>query len=159
MSAPTQTHRPPITETPVKEVMAPGPATVAPTDSLHRAWDLMSRLGVHHLPVAEPDGRYRGMIDTATLAASWPGGGPAHAQTPVAALLAGRRHPRVRPDDPVAAVAVAMLHSAVHAVAVTSENGRILGIVTAHDLIGALAGVSRDLMSAHHPGGSRVEPE
>lgn len=124
----------------VEEVMRAAPDHIETGESTLMAWELMRRGGYHHMPVVAPDGTYAGMVDTETLAATWPGGGPDHARRDVADVLGSLHHPRVRPGDPVRAVAVAMLHCRTHAVAVVDDRERLIGIVTTSDLLGVIAG-------------------
>lgn len=123
----------------VDEVMSAAPERVDAAESALMAWEMMRRGGYHHLPVVAPDSTYLGMLDTETMAATWPGGGPDRARRPVSELLGACRHPRVRLGDPVRAAAVAMIRSRTSAVAVTDDDGRLAGILTTHDLLTLLA--------------------
>jgi len=132
-------HRPAPAEIPVDEVMSVAPDRVDAAESSLMAWEMMRRGGYHHLPVVALDGTYLGMLDTETMAASWPGGGPDRARRPVSDLLGAGPHPRVRLGDPVRAAAVAMVRRRTRAVAVTDDDGRLAGIITSYDLITLLA--------------------
>lgn len=123
----------------VDDVMSMEPVTVDAAESTLMAWEMMRRGGFHHLPVVAVDGTYLGMLDTETMAARWPGGGPDQARRPVGELLGPGPYPRVRLGDPVRAAAVAMLLHHISGVAVTRDDERLVGIVTSHDLITLLA--------------------
>jgi CBS domain-containing protein len=133
-------HAPAVADLPVEEVMRTAPDHIETSESTMMAWEMMRRGGYHHMPVVAPDGTYAGMVDTETLAATWPGGGPDHARREVADMLGSQHHPRVRAGDPVRAAAVAMLHCRTHAVAVVDDKDRLIGIVTSSDLLALLAG-------------------
>ena len=135
----TERSRPVPAELPVDQVMSVAPDRVDAAESTLMAWEMMRRGGYHHLPVVELDGTYLGMLDTETMAASWPAGGPDRARTPVSDLLGPGPHPRVRLGDPVRAAAVAMVHRRTRAVAVTDDDGRLAGIITSYDLLRLLA--------------------
>jgi len=132
-------RRPAAAELPVDDIMSRAPESVDAAESMLMAWEMMRRGGYHHLPVVAVDGTYLGMLDTETMAARWPGGGPDLARRPVGDLLDPGPYPRVRQGDPVRAAALAMLKRRTHAVAVTDDTGRLIGIVTAYDLITLLA--------------------
>lgn len=131
--------RPLAAELPVDAVMSMAPITVDAHESMLMAWDMMRRGGFRHLPVVAVDGTYRGMLDTETMAARWPGGGPDQARRPVGELLDGGPYPRVRLGDPVRAAALAMVRHHTYAVAVTDAGERLVGIITSYDLISLLA--------------------
>lgn len=125
----------PLADLPVDDVMSVAPDRVDAAESTLAAWEMMRRGGYHHLPVVGRDGTYLGMLDTETMAATWPGGGPDQARRPVSELVDAGTHPRVRLGDPVRAAAVAMVHRHTRGVAVTDGDGRLVGIVTSYDLL------------------------
>lgn len=154
----------------VREIMTAAPVSIGEDESFMAAWERMTARGVHHLPVTDRDGRYRGMVDATRLAATWPGGGPEQAHRPVSVLLRDRRFPRVRVGDPVRTVAAAMVAARADAVAVTAAGGHLAGIVTVRDLLIAFTrggaagreqrpdGVRRGPGAAYHPGSRPPRP-
>ncbi|MEO3867617.1 CBS domain-containing protein [Nonomuraea sp. B12E4] len=102
------------------------------------AWELMRRAGVHHLPVVE--GRHvLGILTRELVSASWSGGPQEQSSRQVRALLGCERRPVVRPDTPLPRVAAAMLDAGCDAVPVVDGDG-LSGIITAHDVLSAVAG-------------------
>jgi CBS domain-containing protein len=120
----------------VSEVMTTTLVTVAPTDSLVSAWELMSRGDIHHLPVVA-DGRCVGVLDDRMIAADL-------ARPPL-----GRRRrvsdampPRVHcilPDTPVRRAAEMMRDEHLTALPVVDATMRLLGIVTDLDMVRVVA--------------------
>jgi CBS domain-containing protein len=127
---------------PIAEVMTTHLVGITSDAPVSTALGIMASTGVRHLPVL--DGRAcRGLVVEADLARFLASGqdSPAH----LATLLVGRL---VRPANPVALparrsdAARQMAARDVDAVLVT-DGGRLVGIVTATDLIRSLAGVRR----------------
>ncbi|SDJ53911.1 CBS domain-containing protein [Nonomuraea maritima] len=106
------------------------------------AWELMRQAGVHHLPVV--DGPHvLGILTREDLAASWSGGPHEQSARRVRDLLRRATRPSVRPDTPLAKVAAVMLDAGVDAVPVLSAHGPV-GLITARDVLAAVAGRVRD---------------
>jgi CBS domain-containing membrane protein len=103
----------------------------------------MHQARCHHLPVVDDDGHCLGVLDAETIAATWEAGGPERNRRPVADLLSACRCDAVRPDDRVGTAAKAMLVRQADHVAVTDTTGRLIGLLTANDLVAALAGADR----------------
>jgi len=150
----------PLQDLPAAEVMAGDLLTVSRDDSVLMAWELMLRSGYHHLPVVADEGAFLGLLDSELLAAHWHEGGPDHNREPVARLLQGRPRFTVEPETPVSAVAKLMLGNRTDALAVTDEAGRLLGLLTVHDLVSALAGLPRSDQphGPNPPSLYRIEP-
>jgi CBS domain-containing membrane protein len=158
MSTSTRTRCTSVGDLLVHELMTAHPAVVSAEEPITAAWETMRRHDVHHVPVVDASRRYLGMIDARSLAADWPGGGPQQTQRPASAMLTGRRYPRIRPGDPVDAAALAMLYAGTDAVAVTGDDAMLLGIVTAHDFVTAIAR-NATVTEPRHPGASRLAPD
>ena len=145
---------------PVAEVMATEVLTVAAEETTLMAWELMRQGGFHHVPVVGADGHCIGVLDAETMAAAWDGGGPDRMRMPVSAVVGHRAPPHVSMTDSVAATARAMLAARLDYVAVTDEDDCLVGLVTAQDLVAAVAGRTRPAV-AHHanrPALYRIEP-
>ncbi|MGH3391974.1 MAG: CBS domain-containing protein [Actinomadura sp.] len=125
------------------EVMTRDLLTITPTESVMMAWELMHQARYHHLPVVDDEGRCLGVLDSQTLAATWETGGPDRARRPVSALLRKHMLATVHPDDRLGTAAKAMLRQESDHVAVTEARGRLVGLLTANDLIATVAGVER----------------
>ncbi|GAA4147370.1 CBS domain-containing protein [Actinomadura keratinilytica] len=134
------TRRPPDQRT-VAEVMTTDLLTVTAEETVPMAWELMCRARVHHLPVVDGGGRCLGVVDAATLTATWEPSSPLGARRAVTTLLPRRGPMCVRPEATLAQAAAAMLAVERDYVTVIGEHGELVGLVTARDLVAALAGV------------------
>jgi len=124
----------------VGDVMSSEVLTVAAEETTLMAWELMRQGGYHHVPVVSTDGHCIGVLDAETMAAAWDGGGPDRMRMPVSAVVSRRIMPHVGISDSVAAAARAMLAAQLDFVAVTDGEDRLVGLITARDLIAAVAG-------------------
>lgn len=124
----------------VADVMSDALLTVAAEETTLMAWELMRQCGYHHVPVVGPDGHCVGVLDAETMAAAWDGGGPDRMRMPVSTIVGHRTPPHVAVSDSVASAARAMLAARSDYVAVTDEDDRLVGMVTARDLVAAVAG-------------------
>jgi CBS domain-containing protein len=123
----------------VVDVMSPHLVTAPPTETVLGAGLRMSRAGVQHLPVVDDAGHCLGVVDLPSVAVAWPSGAGSRGTT-VGHLLAGRPTPVLRAGQPLAAAADAMTRSGADGLPVVAEDERLVGIVTAWDLVRALAG-------------------
>jgi CBS-domain-containing membrane protein len=120
------------------QLMSTPVVAVTAEHSLAAAWEAMRERQVHHLVVLDQYG-LAAVLDDRTLAAHWPSGGPeAPHRTQVGDVV---RHgvACVQPDDPAAAVARVMTGGRCDAVPVVTAGGVLLGLVTATDLVAAVA--------------------
>lgn len=124
----------------VADVMSTELLTVAAEETTLMAWELMRQGGFHHVPVVGTDGQCIGVLDAETMAAAWDGGGPDRMRMPVSTVVGRRPPPHVTVADSAAASARAMLDAELDFVAVTDNEGRLVGLVTARDLVAAVAG-------------------
>jgi CBS domain-containing membrane protein len=130
----------PVGRLTVSDVMSTDLMVVTADESLIMCWELMARAGIHHLPIVTEAGQFRGVVDAATIAKHWDAGGPDRIRTPVRDLVSDRPHGRVHPDDQAPVAARVMLDAGTDAVGVVDEHGVLVGLVTAVDLLAALAG-------------------
>jgi CBS domain-containing membrane protein len=144
----------------VADIMSTEVLTVAAEETTLMAWELMRQGGYHHVPVVGTDGRCIGVLDAETMAAAWDGGGPDRMRMPVSTVVGRRSPPRVTVADSVAATARAMLAAELDFVAVTDPDGRLVGLVTARDLVAAVAGHRHRAVAGHpaQPALYRIEP-
>jgi CBS domain-containing protein len=123
------------------QVMSRVLVVVTPDESPLMAWELMRRADVHHLPVVE-NRHVLGILSREHLAASWSGSPEEQSTRPVRSLLQRVPLPRVRPDTPLPRIAALMLDACCDAVPVLSSDG-LVGLVTARDVLSAVAGRAR----------------
>jgi len=123
----------------VFEVMTAGVETVPPTMTAVEAWDVMRRKGIRHLVVT------CGKTVVGLMSAGDAGGragAPVRTGRTVADLMTGRVA-TVEPTDTVRSVANLMRGRTIGCVPVV-DRGRLVGIVTASDLLELLGrGVDR----------------
>ena len=118
-------------------VMSSPVISVGQDQSLWDAWTLMSSCGVRHVVVTVRD-RCVGVIDDRRLIAAWPQGPSPMRHTAVLRVL-DERTACVLPDAPLSAIAGIMNTNQVDAVPVVDDTGKVLGLVTAVDLVRAVA--------------------
>jgi predicted transcriptional regulator len=120
------------------DVMTTHLLTVDASDGLLLSWELVSQAQVHHIPVIE-HGRCLGLLAERDLALEV-------ARNPIGQ---GRRLVReliddqpayIQADTPISAVARTLLLTAKDAVLVHTPTGQLIGLITVHDLLRALAG-------------------
>lgn len=125
-----------------EDVMSTILLTVGPEESVLMAYELMSRAGVHHVPVVTSDGRCLGLLDAPTLMQEWYPAPLSRQRRPVRALLRNRT-PSVEPKDSLRFVAEQLDVNDVDAMPVVDNHGRLLGLVTSRDVVAAVAGRRR----------------
>lgn len=123
---------------PVSAVMSRNLVTAAPHSSLFEAFELMARNRVHHLPVVRQDGRCIALLDAVSVAERMPEawvtrGGVALQQFGAVGPLS------VLADVPLTQAAVSMDAAGVDACCVVDVHGRLVGLVTARDVVAAVA--------------------
>ena len=120
----------------VADVMSRALVTVAPTDSLLAAWELMSRGDIHHLPVVA-GGRCLSVVDDRLVAGAL--ANPlARPRRRVADVMPPRVH-CVLPDTTVRRAAEIMAGEQTTAVPVVDEHLRLVGLVTDRDVVAVVA--------------------
>jgi CBS domain-containing protein len=122
------------------DVMSRMLVTVAPDESPLMAWELMRRAGVHHLPVVDADSRVVGVLRREDVASHWSGGPAEQSEMWVGQLVREQNCPRVTPQTPLPDVAGLMIDSESGVVPVVGAEGTLEGLVTASDVMKAVAG-------------------
>ena len=125
------TAHPPLEQRHAAELMTRDLLTIAASESVLMAWELMCKAGVHHLPVTDDEGGFVGVLDAQTITTTWSAAAPQEARRPVTSLLPSRPPPAVGPSSTVREAARAMLESGGDHVAVTDEHGVLVGLITA----------------------------
>jgi CBS domain-containing membrane protein len=129
----------PATRLTAAEVMSTPVMAVTPEHSLIAAWEAMRARGVHHVVVLS-SGRVTAVLDDRTVAARWPAGGPEAAHRMFVGDLVEWGVHCVRPDASVTVIAQVMRRTRSDGVPVVTTCGELVGLVTATDLVAALAG-------------------
>jgi CBS domain-containing protein len=127
-----------MTQATAEELMTTPVIAVTVDHSVAAAWEAMRERRVHHLAVMGEHGLVA-LLDDRTLAAHWPAGGPEAPHSTRVGDLAARGVRCVRPDQTAAAVAGVMADGHCDAVPVVTVAGVLLGLVTATDLVAAVA--------------------
>lgn len=128
---------------PVREVMHTAFRSIEESETVLVAWELMERTHYHHLAVVRADGRCSGVLERGDLAVHCAAPASHLSGLRVADLPRPPRTVRVHPDTSLTEAARAMCRSDSDAVPVTDTDGRAIGLVTARDLVAALAGQAR----------------
>ena len=123
---------------PVSAVMTRELVTASPHSSLFEAFELMASNRVHHLPVVRRDGRCIALLDAVSVAERLPEawvtrGGVALQRFGAVGPLS------VLPDVSLSHAAVSMNAAGVDACCVVDVHGRLVGLVTARDVVAAVA--------------------
>ena len=127
-----------VSQVTVGELMTTPVIAVTVDHSVAAAWEAMRARRLHHLVVLGEQGLVA-VLDDRTLAAHWPAGGPEAAHSARVGELASRGVRSVRPDQPATAVARLMAEGHCDAVPVVTAAGMLVGLVTAADLVTAVA--------------------
>lgn len=124
----------------VGAVMRSAVVTVEVGETVLVAWELLQRSGSRHLPVVRTDGRCAGLLERADVAVAC--GAPAVALSGlrVDELLRGHGPVLVHVEQPVRHAVDLMTYTEVDALPVLAEDGRLAGVLTAADVLAALAG-------------------
>jgi len=119
------------------DIMTSPAVVISPDASLWNASRLMATSGVRHLVVCFR-GRVVGVIDDRTLFAQWPLGPQAMRRTRLAHVIRSRVSCLLENAE-LRRVAEVMMIDAADAVPIVDDTGTVLGIVTASDLVAAIA--------------------
>ena len=127
----------------VQEIMTANPVTVQPNSTLGEVRELFSRNSFHHVPVTGPNGNLVGIISRedffkVAYVLSVEATRAANTKSRFQHLLAEdimTKYPlQLSPDDTVGLAADIFLANKFHALPIV-EDGQLVGIVTAHDLL------------------------
>ncbi|MET9885619.1 CBS domain-containing protein [Streptomyces sp. NPDC006430] len=122
----------------VGEIMRTDVVAVAADETVLMAWELLERTGAAHLPVLLPDGRCSGLLDRCDIAVACSQPAVGLSAQDVSTLVAGRRWAAVRAEESVRKAAVAMTDNDCDALPVLGSGGRLVGVLTASDVVAAL---------------------
>jgi acetoin utilization protein AcuB len=150
-------------DTRVRDVMSPHPLTIDPEAPLETAVSAMRERRVRHLPVVDDQGRLIGIVTDRDLRSAMFGPAiadylPGTPQGRLQAMVSGLGEVLVRhvmtwgvvtigPEAPVAQAAAMMVTSRIGSLPVV-EDKRLVGMVTEHDVLKALASTLHSVRSA-----------
>ena len=120
------------------DVMSSPVVAVTAEHSVAAAWEAMRQRRVHHLVVLDDFG-LAAVVDDRTLAAHWPSGGPEAPHDQRVGRLVQHGVRCVSPDASAGEVAAVMVETRCDAVPVVTSSGIVVGLVTAADLVAAIA--------------------
>jgi CBS domain-containing protein len=135
-------------------IMSSPVITVTQDQSLWDAWTLMSICGVRHVVVTVRD-RCIGVIDDRRLISAWPQGPHPMQHTPARSVL-DQHTACVLAGASLSTVADIMNTNQVDAVPVVDGTGKVLGLITAVDLLRAVARWGVDSHRADDPARTSV---
>lgn len=127
---------------PVDDAMSTALLTVTEDESLLLAWELMERTEYHHLPVVDDDGRCVGVVERDELAIACALPATALDERDVGDVLTPMAASVVRGTGIVEA-ARRMDEHRLDAIAVTDDDGVLVGLLTARDMVAVVAGTQR----------------
>lgn len=124
----------------VAGVMRTAVVTLAVDETVLVDWELLERSGSRHLPVVRPEGRCAGLLERADVAVACAAPAASLSGLRVVDLLPGRRPALVHAEQTVRHAADLMSYTEVGALPVLEEDGGLGGVLTAFDIVAALAG-------------------
>ena len=114
--------------------------SVTPDASIFVAYDIIRRHRIHHLPVVARNGTCLALLDVVTLAERMPEAWMSPGETPLWEPAGAVGPVSVLPDTPLRDAAADMDAAGVDACCVVDRHGRLLGLITARDVIATVAG-------------------
>lgn len=121
----------------VEHIMSRDVVAVPPGATLDAALQAMNRHNIRDLPVTEPTGHLRGIFTQSDLMRALSEGGRNELTHPVADYMTPSVE-TARALQPIAELVPAMADRGLHAMPVTDEEGRLIGMLTQSDLIAGL---------------------
>lgn len=122
-----------------QDVMTSTFVSVAPGDSPFTAYDVITKNNVHHLPVVDDAGRCVTILDSVTAIAR-ASETLLHSNARLLELQGLGRPVCVLPETPLRRVASEMTTTRNDVCGVVDRHGRMLGLITARDIVAAVAG-------------------
>ena len=119
----------------IRDIMRPGPITIAANESLAAAQRAMARAHLRHLPVIQDDHFVGMLLERDVLAARANAAGDAWRTMPVVDVMSSPPH-TAAPDDSLTEVAGRMAMEEIGAMPIV-DVGKLLGIATITDVLDA----------------------
>lgn len=126
------------------EIMTTDLTTVSPETKITDIFDIFRKYRFHHLPVINWDGKLVGIISNEDVMEKWQeitrkSSGKTWTVKSWEAALAKdimTKHPiTINKNETIAFAAALILTNSFHAIPITDEEDKLLGIITSHDLI------------------------
>ncbi|WP_432752162.1 HPP family protein [Streptomyces sp. JL2001] len=124
----------------VGAVMRSAVVTVDVGETVLVAWELLERSGCRRLPVVRPDGRCAGLLERADVAVACGAPAVSLSEARVDELLRGHGPVLVHVEQTVRHAVDMMTYTGADALPVLAEDGHLAGVLTAADIVAALAG-------------------
>lgn len=131
----------------VKNWMTPSPFCIQPGQTLAEASKMMANLHLESLPVADESNRLVGMITSRKLLNYFAQGNPGDA---LIGSIPKSNQAAVRPDDSI----LDIMSLPYDQLPVTGEDGELLGILTARDILDGLSKYLYKLRQQHNSEGA-----
>ncbi|MBG9452086.1 Fis family transcriptional regulator [Cytobacillus firmus] len=131
----------------VKNWMTPSPFCIQPGQTLAEASKMMADLHLESLPVADESNRLVGMITSRKLLNYFAQGNPGDA---LIGSIPKSNQAAVRPDDSI----LDIMSLPYDQLPVTGEDGKLLGILTARDILDGLSKYLYKLRQQHNSAGA-----
>jgi CBS-domain-containing membrane protein len=122
--------------TTVQEIMTRDVVSIASDDTTASAADTMAVLGISGLPVRDPEGKFIGVISQADLTNPRLRGSARH---PIVADVMTPDMLAVYAHDPALSAVAAMATHDIHRIFVVDGERKLVGVVTALDIVKAIA--------------------
>ncbi|WP_149183728.1 HPP family protein [Streptomyces sp. TRM49041] len=140
----------PVLEQAVGDVMRTSVVAVAAGETVLVAWELLERSRARHLPVVLPDGRCAGVLDRAEVAVVCAAPAVSLSRRHAGDLLR-RRCAVVHLRDSVRRAVDVMDANSCDALPVVEDGGRLVGLLTAADVVSVLAGRPVEVLAGAGP--------
>jgi CBS domain-containing protein len=127
----------------VGDVMTRDVVSVTPEASIFVAFDTLRRHRIRHLPIVRGDGHCVGVVDAVWITAHLPEALVSLDTTPLWRPGETAVPLSVLPDTPLRRAAAEMDDAGTDACCVVDRHGRLVGVLTCHDIIATVAGRSR----------------
>jgi CBS-domain-containing membrane protein len=137
--------------TSIQEIMTKDVVSIASDDTTASAADTLSVLGISGLPVRDQDGKFVGVISQADLTNPRL---PGSARHPIVADVMTPDLLAVYASDPALSAVAAMATHDIHRIFVVDADRRLVGVVTALDIVKAIARGETFVVEAAGMGGS-----
>lgn len=129
----------------VSDLMTPEVVTLRESDDLALADNIFNLGRIRHLPVVEAHGKLVGLVTHRDLLRCYAVRGEYRGRATLARDMMNTALATVRPTTPLRSALELMLTNKFGCLPVTDDHGRLVGILTEHDLVKFAAEIVADL--------------